>query len=360
MKIAFISKQYPSNIGGIEKVIENFRKIFSSKGHKVFVLNQNGLTENLFKFNSKGFSFGIKTALTLIKLKPEIVHFHGFRIINFFPLFACKLMRIPCVITPHFDYNVSLFREKINFFFHKLMNFDKVIALTEKEINQLTEIGFKKIELIPDSVDLTVFMPKQKNSLTSRKKFGIPEKAFLVLFLGRLASNKGIPYLFSAFKGIKKPDKKLLLVGKENPAFFDTTYKYYASIAQKIGVSADLIFAKNLAEKEVVDIINSSDVLVLPSIASEAFGLVLIEAMACSKPVIGTSVGGIKEVIIDGFNGFFVPPKKTDELTVALELLDNKQLNYKMGRNGLKLVKQKYSLSAVSELHLKVYLELIH
>lgn len=360
MRIVFVAKQYPSNIGGIEKVIENFRKTFSSKDHEVFVLNQNGLTENLFEFNSKNFSFGLKTALTLIKLKPDLVHFHGFRIINFFPWFACKLMKISCIITPHFDYNLSLFREKINFFFHKLMNFDRVIALTLKERSQLTSLGFKRIELIPDSVDSSVFKPLSKNGLLSRKKFNIPNKTFLVLFLGRLASNKGLPYLFSAFKEVKTPDKKLLIVGKENPAFFDTTYKYYTSIAQKIGVSDEMVFAKNLTEKEVVDAINSSDVLVLPSIASEAFGLVLIEAMACSKPVIGTSVGGIKEVVIDGFNGFLVPPKRIDELTVALELLINKQLNDKMGRNGLNLVKKKYSLSAVSELHLKAYLELVH
>jgi glycosyltransferase involved in cell wall biosynthesis len=237
------------------------------------------------------------------------------------------------------------------------MSFDKVIALTLHEKKMLESLGFKRIEVIPNAVDTNVFKPLNKKSLKTRKRHGISRKEFVVLFLGRLASNKGIPYLINAFKEIKTEKKKLLIAGKENPAFFDTRYKYYASIAEKLNVHEKIIFAKNLSEEEVVDALNSSDVLVLPSIASEAFGLVLIEAMACGKPVIGTSIEGIKEVIIDGFNGFVVSPKKSSELAVALELLTDNSLKRKMGCNGLSLVKQRYSLNAVSESHLKVYLE---
>jgi glycosyltransferase involved in cell wall biosynthesis len=359
MRIAFITKQYAENIGGIEKVIENFRNNFSAKGHEVFVFNQNGLSKNLFEFDSKNFSLGIKLAFRLIKKDPEVVHFHGFRIINFFPWLACKLAGIPVVMTPHFDYNPSLFREKLNFFFHKLMGFDKIIALTSREKTILEHLGFKKIEVIPDSVDIKKFRPLQ-NKQEFREKHGISKKTFVVLFLGRLASNKGIPYLLDAFRGIKNQDKKLLVAGKENPAFFDTTYKYYSSLAQKLMVFDKTFFLGELKENEVVEAINACDVLVLPSISSEAFGLVLIEAMACAKPVIGTSIEGIKEVIIDGFNGFLVSPKKSTELTVALELLQNNSLRQKMGSNGLNLAKQKYSLQAVSDAHINIYLELIH
>ncbi|MFH1663860.1 MAG: glycosyltransferase family 4 protein [archaeon] len=359
MKIAFITKQFALNTGGIEKVIENFRKSFSAKGHEVIVFNQNGTTKNLFEFNKKGFSLGIKTALLLLKLKPEVAHFHGFRSINFFPRLACRIMKVPCIITPHFDYNKNLFREKLNFFFHKLIGFDRILAITFAEKKILEELGFKKIEVIPDSVDSSVFRPLPKKELGSRKKYSIGGKTFLVLFLGRLASNKGLPYLFGAFNSIKSDDKKLLVVGMENPAFPDTTYKYYASIAGKLNVLDKTIFAGELNEKEVVDAINSSDVLVLPSTSSEAFGLVLIEAMACGKPVVGSSIEGIKEVIVDGFNGFLVPPKKSDELSISLELLLNPVLRQKIGLNGLSLVKTKYSLSAVSEQHLMVYLNLL-
>jgi len=358
LKIAFITKQYPSNIGGIEKVVENFRKSFSAKGHEVFVFNQNGLTENLFEFNSGNFSLGFRTALKILKLRPDVAHFHGFRIINFFPWLVCRLMKVPCIMTPHFDYNVFLFREKLNFFFHKLMNFNRILAITFREKTILEEIGFKKIEVIPDSVDTGIFIPLNKISLKLRKKYGINEKDFLVLFLGRLASNKGIPYLFDAFNGIKTKEKKLLVVGRENSAFPDTTYRYYASIAKKLNVLDKTIFSGELEEKEIVEAINSSDVVVLPSIASEAFGLVLIEAMACGKPVVASSIEGIKEVVVDGFNGFLVPPKKTTELTLALELLLNPSLRNKMGANGLKLAKSKYSLASVSEKHIKVYLDL--
>lgn len=303
---------------------------------------------------------GLKTAIELLKLKPDIIHFHGFRSINFFPWFFARLTRVPCVITPHFDYNPELFREKVNFFVHKLMSFDKVFAITLGEKDVLESLGFKRIEIIPNSVDINLFKQLPGNNLFFRKKYGIAKKTFLVLFLGRLASNKGIPYLFDAFKGIKTEDKKLVIVGKENPAFPDTRYAYFGSIAKKIGVFDKTIFTKELNEKEVVDTINSTDVLVLPSINSEAFGIALIEAMACSKPVIGSSIGGIKEVIVDGFNGFLVPPKKSDELAIALEMLLDAKLREKMGNNGLKLVKNKYSLAAVSETHVKFYLELIH
>ena len=82
-----------------------------------------------------------------------------------------------------------------------------------------------------------------------RKKYKIGPKPFVVLFLGRLASNKGLPYLFGGFKGIKTKDKKLLIVGKENPSFADTTFKYYASIARNLGVLEETIFTKEVGTR---------------------------------------------------------------------------------------------------------------
>ena len=102
-----------------------------------------------------------------------------------------------------------------------------------------------------------------------------------------------------------------------------------------------------------------SDVTVVPSL-QEAFGLVVSEAMACGKPVIGSNVGGIPDQIVDGYNGFLVEPK--DPLKIAERILwsiDNPEAIKSMGINGRRIVEEKYDIEKRADNIISLYKQLL-
>ena len=102
-----------------------------------------------------------------------------------------------------------------------------------------------------------------------------------------------------------------------------------------------------------------SDVVVVPSI-QEAFGLVVSEAMACGKPIVGSDVGGIRDQIINGYNGFLVSPKSPDEIAERiLWLLENPDEATKMGQRGREIVERKFDISKRVDKVLKLYRKLV-
>ena len=103
-------------------------------------------------------------------------------------------------------------------------------------------------------------------------------------------------------------------------------------------------FVGKVSNKEVVDFYNASDIVIVPSL-EEPFGRVVIEAMACKKPVIGTNVGGIPEIIVDKQTGFLIPPKNPEYLEKSiLTLIENKKLRRSMGKEGYKRVLNKFTV----------------
>jgi glycosyltransferase involved in cell wall biosynthesis len=108
-----------------------------------------------------------------------------------------------------------------------------------------------------------------------------------------------------------------------------------------------------------IPVLQQLDIVVLPS-KEEGFGLVLIEAMAAGKPVIGTLCGGIPEIIVDGETGLLVPPESPHELAKAIStLLKNPDLARRMGQAGRRRVEKHFSVDPYVENVEKVYLELL-
>ncbi len=156
-----------------------------------------------------------------------------------------------------------------------------------------------------------------------------------VTFVGRIEKNadwKGINYLLDAMRLVKDvlPSVRVVLVGAGDQV------DYYKAYAERLGLAESAVFTGSLRGERLVQRIQESSVVVLPSVANaESFGMVLIEAMACKKPVIGSRIGGIPFVIDDGVDGLLVPPRDAPALARAIiAVLGDPTLAARLGTNG--------------------------
>ncbi len=126
---------------------------------------------------------------------------------------------------------------------------------------------------------------------------------------------------------------------------------YYKNLAKQLKIAEQVCFAENVDNNKLVNYYNYCDVVVLPSInKGEAFGLVLLEAMACAKPVIASNLPGVRGVFKKGKHGLLVQPDNVDDLANKVKaILSDKNLARKMGQAGKELVKKKYTWEKVGK-----------
>jgi len=268
---------------------------------------------------------------------------------NFFAYLALRIKRKPFVVTYHSDivpYSLSIKLMKFLYvhLFQRYFLFKKAktIMPTSPQYVEISDIlhHFRhKCSIVPNGVDLAVFKPKNIRHAGKR-----------ILFVGRLIYYKGIQYLIRAMPAILKkvPDAKLIIVG-EGPLKGE-----WKALAKKLGVDDKIEWLGRLSNEEMLEEYQKCDVFVLPSIyKTEAFGIVLLEAMACGKPCVGTNVSGTEFVLEDA--GIAVDPEDEEQLSTAIvKVLTNKKLAMEMSRKGLAKVKE-FDWKKVGEKVLSVY-----
>lgn len=227
-------------------------------------------------------------------------------------------------------------------------NATKVICLTRNDASEISEYGcpIEKIDIIPNGVNVKKFRPNPDE-----------EEGGLVLWLGRLTGEKGLIHLLKAIKIIA--DKKLkdgfnlLLVG-DGPAKSQAI-----ALAKKYALKGLVEFSPAVKHDIVPELLNRASIVVLPSL-KEGMPFVLLEAMACGKPVIGSDIPGINNVITRGQNGLLVLPRNPKALANSiLTLLNDEILRRRLGRNARQLMVKKYSWDTIASRIEKVYYEAI-
>jgi starch synthase len=183
-----------------------------------------------------------------------------------------------------------------------------------------------------------------------RNRFGI--NGPYILYTGRLASNKGLGDLLAAFIHIAgKFTGDLVLIGK------DWGMKSALErIAHDLGVEKRVHFIDFLPDRDLYkSAIAGCDLLILPS-QWEAFGIVLLEAGMCGRPVVATRVGGIPEVVMDGKTGLLVPYGKYETLASAImEIIGDPGKGKRMGEEGRRMVLGKHTWPRVVDRILEAY-----
>lgn len=219
-------------------------------------------------------------------------------------------------------------------FFHNWIysNTDGVIVLTDlmqRTIIDKTIIAPVKVKKIQYGLDLSKLNPELYNKADSRSKFNLPKDAFIIGLVGRIEHTKGQLVAVKAFIEANIPNSKLVLCG--NIAFqeyFDECFDY----AKTNGKEDSIIYIP--FTRDIPELMNAFDLFVMPS-QSEAFGLVLIEAMASGLPVISTRSGGVPELVADGYNGYLFNFYEVPEFVEKLLLLTNDKIAMEeMGNNG--------------------------
>lgn len=171
-----------------------------------------------------------------------------------------------------------------------------------------------------------------------------PRRGPLVLFIGRLVYYKGLPYLIEAMRGL---DATLLIVGS-GPL----------EVELKASAPENVVFENVAASDSVGPYIHACDMLVLPSTErTEAFGLALVEAMACGKPVITTELGtGTSFICQHGMTGLVVPPRNAAALREAVKsLLDDPERARRMGAAGRRRFEEKFSSRMMARSFAELY-----
>jgi spore coat protein SA len=182
-----------------------------------------------------------------------------------------------------------------------------------------------------------------RHAQQTRQELGLSQSDICILFVGALVPEKGIHHLIDAFKKLNaskphgKRRNKLVIVGgaglwRHQGASARRNADYEAKLRAEAH-DIDAIFTGLKTHTEVSMLYNASDIVVVPSVVQEAFGLVVCEAMAAGKPVIASSVGGIPEVVIHGHSGLLVPAGDVGALARAmLRLASDRDLREAMGR----------------------------
>jgi glycosyltransferase involved in cell wall biosynthesis len=362
MKIAIITPVFPPYTGGIGNVAYHNAVQLKRLGHQITVFTPDYGQKNFetdFKIEKVWPLLRQGNAAFLPTLPAklsnfDIVHLH-------YPFFgsaeliywAKKKAFWKLVLHYHMDVvGIGLlgkfFKTYTKIFLPKIVKIsDKIIvtsfdyAKNSKLAKYLKNQPQKFIE-IPNGVDIQKFRPAGKDwQLEAIYKVAGHK---VILFVGGLDKAhyfKGVSYLLKAFKEIPN-SAKLVIVGSGN------LLDYYKRLAKKLGVEKDIRFAGKVGASDLPRYFNTADVVVLPSIdKSEAFGLVLVEAMACGKPVVASNLPGVRSVV--GKSGLLAEPKNINDLTAKIEkILTDEKLAQKMGESGRQKVEVKYSWQKIA------------
>ncbi|MBD3248618.1 glycosyltransferase, partial [Candidatus Woesearchaeota archaeon] len=314
-----------------------FGELLEKKGFKIYELDK------------KGFGFSILPRLRKIikKESPDILHTH-----NTDPLHQGILASLGLnIIKVHTDHNSFANNEsKKALLFSRLLShlITKIICVTEsvkKDWIKKVKADPKRLITIFNGSDLKDFDIKIDKS-KEKKKLGLKEDDRLIGIVARLAPEKDIFTLIRAFKIVNKETEncKLLIVGDGPLRKKLEDFSYDNKNIKFLGMRNDIPMLMNLF-----------DIFVLSSL-HEGNSQTIREAMASSKPVVATAVGGNPELIVDEKTGLLVPKKDHEKMAQAfIRLLKDKNLRENMGNAGKKRAEKYFSIEKQAENYERLY-----
>jgi len=354
MKICIISPYFTPFVNGSEN---GLAKKLSELGHDVTIITSTSLAprEKMVANDRyvEKYNYNVKYLASIDFYENPIVlsvFFHVLRqhydvimlredypIICNLAYFAAKIKKIPLTLSTDRTYSLGVSNLKglllkiLDSTTNRLVRngVDAYIAhcsaAKEFVIDELKTTN--QVKVIHIGIDTDFFKPMER-----RAKY-LNEGTFKILTVARLHNHKGLEYLVKAMTSVveKYPGVRLYIKGKGEEE------KKLKEMIDILGLEEHIRFIKEaIPGNDLPEFYSECDLYVQPSII-EPFGIAVLEAMACGKPVVGTKTGGMLDTIVDGVTGFSVPPANPEELSGAIiKLIDDRVLHIKMGENARK------------------------
>lgn len=401
MRVGILTNEYPPHIyGGAGVHVEHLTRGLVAAGADVHVLCFGGQHERSGALtvdgvrppaeipaqdprHSKLFATLLQDLVMTGQLADvDVVHCHTW----YTHLAGClgkQLQNIPLVLTTHSlephrpwkaeqlgtAYAVSSWIERMAY-----ENADGVVAVSDsmkRDTHELYGVPFTRIRVIHNGIDVKQFRPTADAAVLRR--YGIDPERPYALFVGRITRQKGIVHLVRAIRYLTTDTQVVLCAGAP-----DTP-----DIAAEVSAAVELARAESpreivwihdmLPKSSLVPLYSGAAVFVCPSVY-EPFGIINLEAMACATPVVGSAVGGIPEIVVDGETGVLVgfepagntsgEPKDPDrfsrDLAAAIDrLIADPGLRLRMGRNARARVEKHFGWPSIARQTLDFYEELV-
>ena len=389
MKVLFLTNEYPPNIYGGAGVHVSYLSRQLAKTISVEVrcfgdqyLEERNLKVIGFELDTSNFTcpkplrsaFGAVrrcTDFNTTNIDSDLVHCHTWYS-HFGGILAKKNYGLPLVITVHSleplrpwkreqlagGYEFSLWIEKT-----ALEMADAIIAVsreTKDDIERLFNVDPARVHVIHNGIDLNEY--RKIDSTDALKRYGIDPARPYLLFVGRIARQKGFQHLVRAIQFMDRDFQIVLCAATpDTPQLAEEMrVAFERAEAQRPGI----IWINEMVDQPTAcELYSHAAVFICPSIY-EPFGIINLEAMACETAVVASAVGGIKEVVIDGETGFLVPLEQMKESPFEAidpekfardlaervnELMRNPQLRDSFGKAGRKRVEENFSWAAIAE-----------
>jgi len=298
-------------------------------------------------------SMVIKMLQVIRKCDIDIINAHWAIPPGFLTVMTKVLHKRPVLITLYgaelFPINQERYRCLAPLIRYTINKTDTVVGISDATCESGKEIsGRQDIDILPDGIDTNHFTPFVDGS-EIRKRYGVTRH--MIFSSGRMVERKGFRYLIEAMPFILKdyPSTRLV-IGGDGPE-----RGRLEKLMHEVGIRNQVVLPGFIPDNELPNHMVASDVVVLPSIVdskgdTEGSATLLLEAMACGTPVVGTRVGGIPYAIKDGEGGYLAEQRDTKQLAEkTIMLLKNENVRKEIGERGRKYVEHNFSLNKIAQ-----------
>jgi glycosyltransferase involved in cell wall biosynthesis len=403
MRFLHVTHQYPPALGGAERYIADLSEELVRRGHQVDVFTSrsrdfhtwkselppveslNGV--NIYRFRSmqrrawvwQVLHFGLRHYERTRSRRYELPIFFGggplapgilwtmltqgrrYDLIHLnclvyghvaYGYWAARRLGVPVVVTPHAHagqdstYNLGYQRDV-------MFGCDHVIAVTPAERDLFLDLGLDpwRVSVSGNGLNPGQYPPGQRSD--ARRRLGLPDEGFIVLFLGRKSDYKGLDVTLEAYAALQSQGLKvgLLAVGPETD--------YSRALWPRYQGLPGLHVLEAVSDEDKLAALAACDCLVLPS-TGEAFGIVFLEAWLLDKPVIGARVLAVSSVIRDGYDGLLAVPGDAADLAACIaRLVADPDLARRMGISGHDQVLRRYTIPRIVDRVEGIYLRVL-
>lgn len=288
-------------------------------------------------------------AALLRRYQPDIIHVQLVGFVHFYPWLAKLLSAKKIFFTDQGSHPSDYVARRAKLWKRlavRVINqpLSKVICVSRYNYDNFKTrdiLPLSRYEVIYNSADFSRVKENEERRQKFRAKYEIPADKFVVLQVSMIIPEKGITVLLEATQLVLEQNANVHLVLAGEGSYREE----FTALGEKLGLSGHVTWTGVVSDPFAEGAYDAADIVCQVSRWQEAFGQTIAEAMACRKPVIGTRVGGIPELIQDGESGYLVEAGDAPAIAEKINLLLNDvKLRERMGETGYAVAQNQFNL----------------